>query len=61
MATSRMGIKQNLKVGLGIISPLLLLGSVGALEMDRIGFTQCMIQSSIALFGLYMIGKNNWE
>jgi hypothetical protein len=55
MATKR--VREWLIVGLGILSPLLLLGSVGALEMDRIGFTQCLIQSSIALFGLYMIGR----
>ena len=50
-------IRKSIVIGLGILSPLLLLGSVGALEMDRIGFTQCLIQSSIALFGLYMIGR----
>lgn len=50
-------VRESIIVGLGILSPLLLLGSVGALEMDRIGFAQCLIQSSIALFIIWRLGR----
>lgn len=55
MATKR--IRKSIAVGLGILSPLLLLGSVGALEMDRIGYLQCSIQCGIALFIIWRLGR----
>lgn len=50
-------VRESIIVGLGILSPLLLLGSVGALEMDRIGFTQCGLQCALALFIIYILGR----
>jgi len=52
-----MKTKNQSFAGWGFLPILLLAGSVGALEMDRIGFLQCTTQSSIGLLGLYLIGR----
>lgn len=50
-------IRKSIVIGLGILSPLLLLGSVGALEMDNIGFLQCGLQSILAFYLMWRSGR----
>jgi len=50
-------IRKSIVIGLGILSPLLLFGSVGALEMDRIGFTQCGLQCVLAFYLMWRSGR----
>ena len=52
-----MGKQQTLKVPLVLGGALLLLGSVGALEMDNIGFTQCGLQSILAFYFMWRAGR----
>ena len=52
-----MGKQQTLKVPLALGGALLLLGSVGALEMDSIGFLQCGLQSILAFYLMWRSGR----
>lgn len=45
-----MGKQQVVRPTLALGGSLLLLGSVGALEMDNIGFVQCSLQSILAFY-----------
>ena len=52
-----MGKQQALKVPLALGGALLLLGSVGALETDNIGFMQCGLQSILAFYLMWRSGR----
>ena len=52
-----MGKQQVVRHTLAIGGALLLLGSVGALEMDNIGFLQCSLQSILAFYLMWRAGR----
>lgn len=52
-----MGKQQAIKPALALGGALLLLGSVGALEMDNIGFLQCGLQSILAFYLVWRAGR----
>ena len=52
-----MGKQQVIKPTLALGGALLLLGSVGALEMDNIGFVQCALQSIFAFYLVWRSGR----
>ena len=52
-----MGKQQTVRPALSLGGALLLLGSVGALEMDNIGFAQCGLQSILAFYLMWRSGR----
>ena len=52
-----MGKQHVIKPTLALGGALLLLGSVGALELDNIGFVQCGLQSILALYLMWRSGR----
>ena len=52
-----MGKQQTIKPALALGGALLLLGSVGALEMDNISFVQCGLQSILAFYLMWRAGR----
>ena len=52
-----MGKQQVISSTLALGGALLLLGSVGALEMDNIGFVQCGLQCVLAFYLMWRSGR----
>ena len=52
-----MGKQQVIRPTLALGGALLLLGSVGALELDNIGFVQCGLQSILAFYLMWRSGR----
>ena len=52
-----MGKQQVVRPTLALGWALLLLGSVGALELDNIGFVQCGLQSILAFYLMWRSGR----
>lgn len=52
-----MGKQQVIRPTLALGGALLLLGSVGALEIDNIGFVQCGVQSILAFYLMWRSGR----
>ena len=52
-----MGKQQVIKPTLALGGALLLLGSVGALEMDNIGYWQCGLQCLLSFYLMWRSGR----
>lgn len=52
-----MGKQQVVRPTLALGGALLLLGSVGALEMDNIGFAQCGLQCVLSFYLMWRAGR----
>ena len=52
-----MGKQQVIKPTLALGGALLLLGSVGALEVDNIGFVQCGLQCLLSFYLMWRSGR----
>ena len=52
-----MGKQQVVRPTLALGGALLLLGSVGALEVGNIGFVQCGLQSILAFYLMWRSGR----
>ena len=52
-----MGKQQVVRPALALGGALLLLGSVGALEMDNIGYGQCLAQCVLAFYLMWRSGR----